>query len=234
MGNKHTISQSDDIFRGSAYVPTREEGRRGVPMAKPIQVINLGAPETADADGIATSQSPSGAGDLTLDGTYASNGTATLDVPRAVSITSDADDSGNTFTVTGEDEYGYPLSEDITGPNAGTSNGAKAFKKVSNIAINNAAAGNVEAGTADVFGLPFALNDVADLSAVFADATEERSSSTLQAADSTDPATTTTGDVRGTVAPNTAADGSVEFRVHMAVQGTSTREALGIKQNLQS
>ena len=37
MGNKHTISQSDDIFRGSAYVPTRAEGRRGVPMGKIVR-----------------------------------------------------------------------------------------------------------------------------------------------------------------------------------------------------
>lgn len=230
----HTVSRSNDIYRGDAYIPNRTEGRVGVPFGKPIQVFNLGAPDTADADGIATSQSPSGAGDLTLDGTYASSGTATLDVPRAVSITSDADDSGNTFTVTGTDQYGYDLSEEITGPNTTTTQGAKAFKTVTNVAIDGAAAGNVEAGTADIFGVPFALNDVADLSAVFADGTEERASSTLTAADSTDPATTTTGDVRGTVAPNTAANGSVEFRVHMAVQGTSTRDALGVKQNLQS
>jgi hypothetical protein len=235
MSNKHTISQSDDIFRGSAYVPTREEGRRGVPFGKPIQVFNLGAPDTADADGIATGQTTSGAADLTLDGTYASNGTATLDVPRTVSITSGSDESGLTFTVTGTDEYGYDLSEDITGPNATTVNGAKAFKTVTNIAVDGAiTASDLTAGTADIFGLPYALNDVADLSAFFADGTEERSSATLQAADTTDPATASSGDVRGTVAPDTAADGSVEYRVHMAVQGTSTRDALGIKQNLQS
>jgi len=32
------------------------------------------------------------------------------------------------------------------------------------------------------------------------------------------------------VQPDTAPDGSVEFRIHMAVQGTSTREALGVEQ----
>jgi hypothetical protein len=230
MGNKHTISQSDDIFRGSAYVPTRSEGRRGVPMGKIVQVFNLGAPATADADGIAQSQSPSGAGDLTLDGTLVSSGVATLDVPRAVSITSDADDSGNTFTITGEDEYGYAVVEEVTGPNADTANSGKAFKKVSNIAIDGSAAGNITAGTADKFGLPYALNDVADVGALYADGTEELGSATVTAADGTSPATATTTDVRGTVEPNTAADGSVEYRIHMAVQGTSTTEALGVAQ----
>lgn len=228
--NKHTISQSDDIFRGSAYVPTRAEGRRGVPMGKIVQVFNLGQPETADPDGIALSQSPGSAGALTLDGTLVSSGVATLDVPRTVSITSGADDRGNTFTVTGEDEYGYPLVEQITGPNITTVNGAKAFKKVSKVEIDGAAVGNITVGTSDLLGLPWALNDVADAGALYADGTEELATATVVAADGTNPATATTGDVRGTVNPNTAPNGSVEFRIHMAVQGTSTREALGVEQ----
>jgi hypothetical protein len=229
MGNKHTISQSDDIFRGSAYVPTRAEGRRGVPMGKIVQVFNLGQPNATDANGIAQSQSPGSAGSLTLDGTLVSSGVATLDVPRTVSVTSGADDSGNTFTVTGEDEYGYAVVEDITGPNAGTVNGAKAFKKVSKVEIDGSAAGNITVGTSDILGLPYALNDVADAGAFYADGTEELGSSTLQAADEL-TATATTGDVRGTVQPNTSPNGDVEYRIHMAVQGTSTREALGVEQ----
>ena len=106
-------------------------------------------PVDVDADGIASSQNPSEAGDLTLDGALASGGTATLDYARRISITSDANDSGRTFTVTGTDSDGKALTEAVTGPNAGTVESTKYFATITSIAIDAASAGNITVGTVD-------------------------------------------------------------------------------------
>lgn len=75
-------------------------------------------------------------------------------VARNVRITSGSDDSGITFTVSGYDLYGYPMSEAITGANAGIASGKKAFKYISAITHTGSVAGTVKAGTGDVYGLP--------------------------------------------------------------------------------
>src|SRR5262249_54376301 len=49
-------------------------------------------------------------------------------VARNVRITSGGNDTGITFTVSGYDVYGFPMSEAITGANAGIASGKKAFK----------------------------------------------------------------------------------------------------------
>ena len=105
---------------------------------------------TADRNGISLSQSPSGAGNLTITGYYASGGVATLDVPRHVSVYSASGDTGRTFTVYGTNRYGVSISETIVGPAAGaTAKGTKNFKTVTRVAVDDATAGNVEIGTAD-------------------------------------------------------------------------------------
>ena len=103
----------------------------------------------ADADGVCQSQTPGGAGDLTINGALATGGVATMDVARHVSITSAGNDSGRTFTVTGTDRYGNTITEAITGPNATTVTGTKNFKTVTQVAIDDAAAGAITVGSAD-------------------------------------------------------------------------------------
>ena len=126
-------------------------------------------PTAIDANGIATAQTPTAAGNLTLDGalTATINGNsvyapsvsgtaATADGAwaRKIGITSDGDDSGVTFTVYGTDVNGKALSETITGPNAGavytTDGTATNFKTVTRIAISAAGTGSITAGTAAV------------------------------------------------------------------------------------
>lgn len=76
-------------------------------------------PNALDVDGVAEEQSPGEAGDLTLDGADVTEGVATFDVPRKVTITSDTDMRGITLSVIGTDENGDALTEDsITGPDA--------------------------------------------------------------------------------------------------------------------
>lgn len=95
----------------------------------------------ADPDGIATSQSPSGAGDLTL-----VSSTVTLTPPRFVTITSAGDDTGVTFTITGTRPGGGTQSEVVTGANAGAATSTLTFATVTSIAISGASAAAVEAG----------------------------------------------------------------------------------------
>lgn len=110
-------------------------------------VLTLTLP-AAVTNGIAQSQTPGGAGNLTLNGSLVSGGVANLVIAQRVGIHSAADDSGHTFTITGTDRYSRPLVESIIGATAGnTVNTNNDFLSVTNVAINAAASGAVFAGT---------------------------------------------------------------------------------------
>ena len=124
-------------------------------------VRNYTLPRAADADGIATSQTPGAAGDLTLDGALVSGGIAYIRQTgtdsngrpysrhgQLVTITSAADDSGRTFTVYGTDAEGNVRTEEITGANAGVATGTVYWAEVTQIAVDAATAGAVTAGIA--------------------------------------------------------------------------------------
>lgn len=106
------------------------------------------SPVTLDADGISTSQTPAagGAQNLTITGALASGGSVTLSTPSHVTITSVADESSRTFTVTGTDRDGVALTEAITGANAGTAVGTKNFLTITQIQVDNDTTGAVTAG----------------------------------------------------------------------------------------
>jgi hypothetical protein len=105
-----------------------------------------------DADGIAEDQTLAAAGNLDLDGALAAGGSVTLSVAQRVTLTSDADDTGVTFTVTGTNANGQPQTEDITGANAGASSGALHFLTITQIAADGATAGDVQAGVLSANG----------------------------------------------------------------------------------
>lgn len=102
--------------------------------------------DAADPDGVAASQTPTEAGDLTINGAKASGGVATFGAARQVTITSAGNDAGRTFTVTGTDVNGDALTEAVTGANADTATSTKHFKTVTQIAVDAATAGAVTAG----------------------------------------------------------------------------------------
>jgi len=107
----------------------------------------VGPIDAADADGICESQTPSGAGALTLDGVLVSGGVATLDAARRVLITAVGDESGKTFVITGTSYNGQVQSETITGPNATTAQSVLDYKTVISVTISAAAANAITVGT---------------------------------------------------------------------------------------
>lgn len=126
-------------------------------MSNPKTISITGA--TADPDGISLSQTPSGAGNLTITGAFASGGVATLTPAGRVSITSGSNISNRTLTITGTDRNGYALVEAITGPNNATVYTLGDFKTVTQIAISGAAAGALTAGTNGVASTPWYVGD---------------------------------------------------------------------------
>jgi VCBS repeat-containing protein len=226
--SRQLLSRATDLFAGGVTFAGANSGKPGAPLSL-LYVKHYGAIVTADPDGVSTAQAVAGAGNLTITGALASGGVATFDVPRAVTILSAGNDSGITFTVTGTDEYGQTVKETITGANAGTAAGLKAFKTVTQVAASGAAAGNVSVGTGDVIGLPF-RSDAGDLLlCLLGDVAID--AATFVRAVTTDPATATTGDVRGTFNPSAAINGANRFSIVMLIHGRSTRaEAYGVEQ----
>jgi len=119
---------------------------------RPI-VVTVGPLATADADGIAETQTP-GAGLLTLDGAFVTDGVAVLDVQRQILLTTTADETGATFTYVGTDWQGNPISETVTGVNNTTVATALSFKTVTSVTISINAADALTVGTNGVASSP--------------------------------------------------------------------------------
>lgn len=142
-------------------------------------------------------------------GNYSNNAYAVGSmIARAVQITGVTSGAGGTFTVRGYDVYGYPMSETITAAaGAGTNNGKKAFKFVTSITPNFTDAHNYSVGTTDIFGLPMRTTKFHEVLLWWNNALITASTG-WTVADTTSPATATTGDVRGTYAVQSASDGT--------------------------
>lgn len=169
----------------------------------PIRYANLGSPLALSAAGIRAAAAVAGAGAL------AGLLVTTLDVPRALTILSAGNDSGITFTVAGKDAYGNAMVEVITGANAGTAAGKKAFASITSITASGAAAGNVSVGWGNVLGLPVYLPNAAHILKELQDGAAATAGTTV-AGDQSFPSATT-GDVRGTYVPNSAPDGTKAY-----------------------
>ena len=100
----------------------------------------------SDADGICASQTPAGAGNLTIAGALASTGTVTLNHGHLVLITCAGADAGRTFTITGTDFRGETITEAISGSDAGTSQGSSYFKSITQVAVDAATADAITIG----------------------------------------------------------------------------------------
>ena len=107
---------------------------------RPIQIVTTSFP-IADGNYLALSQTPAGAGFLTLVA-------STITPPRYVTITSAGNDTSKTFTVVGVGPNNEVQTESIAGANAGAATTTKTFAYVESIYVNGATAGAVEAGVA--------------------------------------------------------------------------------------
>lgn len=180
------LTQADRLFVGKSRLGKYQSGKPGVEAIAP-QYLKL-APALAVATDIAASQAIAATTGV-INGARASGGVATLDVPRNVVA---AWTTAGVLTVTGTDQYGYPMTEVSA---SGTSfTGKKAFKTITQIAMSTSVTG-FTAGSGAVIGLPFRC-DANDLIARNFNGAVE--AGTFTPADTTKPATGSTGDVRGT------------------------------------
>ena len=247
---------SDDLFLGPAqtYMGTNSNSNLGDPSPMDLGVGPLGriyvwdvVPAATATNVLATSQTPAAAGSLTL--TAGAGVTAVvradgvsayqLDCPRAVSVTQVAAGTSRIFTVTGYDYYGQAMSEAITSTAGSTVNGKKAFFQITGITVSGATTTAVTVGNTSILGSPVRFTDRGYLDSVGWNNALAEDAATTVVADST-TATTTTGDVRGTVLPSSACDGTKRLVASilltaLAVGPNATRlGALGVNQNLAS
>lgn len=92
--------------------------------------------QAADADSVATAQTPADGVDITIDGALASGGVATFYEPTVVNLISSDDLSTVTFTVIGTAANGRVISENVTGPNNETVSTVLLFKTVTAIEVD--------------------------------------------------------------------------------------------------
>lgn len=119
---------------------------------QPINVA-VGPLDAADSNGIAETQTVTGAADLVLDGVLVVDGVAVLDAPRRVLITSAGNDSGITFTIYGTTFGGNAASETVTGGNGGAVSSVLDYETVTQITTSGSTSvSGVIAGTSGVAG----------------------------------------------------------------------------------
>jgi hypothetical protein len=116
---------------------------------------------------------------------------------RAVSLTSLGNLSAINFTIRGFDLYGLPQTETLAGPNGNTVNGKKGWKWITSVTPNGSSATTVSVGTADVFEFPIRADRFGKVGIVWNNSWFTNSVGFV-AADTTSPASATTGSVRGT------------------------------------
>ena len=121
-------------------------------VASQMFLANLGAPRNAIGDFYVTVSKVAAQGALPLTGNAPNT-------PRTVVVHASEDNAERVFRIEGEDLYGRSMAEEITGPagEAETSEGKKAFAKVTRITVDAACKGEIAVGTGNTFGLPVFL-----------------------------------------------------------------------------
>lgn len=122
-------------------------------MGQPIVFFQTLA--AASANNISASQSP-GSGAILINGSAATGGVATLDTQRRVLITSGASDAGITFTVTGTNQSGAPISDTFAG-GAVTAQSNQDFKTVTGVTHTGSVASTITIGTNGVGSSPWQI-----------------------------------------------------------------------------
>lgn len=203
------------IGPGEEVVMASPEKMAGLTLVR----VNLGNAATSDADGAVASQACTASGGLAtgINGALAAGGVATFDVPRAVVA---AWTNTAVLTVTGTDEYGNVVRESSA---SGTSMaGKKAFKTITGISVSADVTG-LTVGTGKVLGLPVFLAEAGEVIREIV-AGSVVTNGTFVVGDPA-AATATTGDVRGTYAPNGSPNGATLYEVILALRSPEYRGA---------
>lgn len=115
--------------------------------------------------------------------------------------------NANAVIVHGQDYLGQPMSEQVTLNGTTAVNMLKAFRRITKVDCSAVTGVNVSLGVRDVFGLPYALLDAA---VDFVNGAKAGTQGTYVTPALT-AQTATSGDPRGTFAPNTASNGSNKY-----------------------
>lgn len=208
MTTRHTISRADTLFSGGAYYPPAN-ALPGLPVDL-SNYQNFGVVAAAVANAICASQSSSGGTNaLTVNGALATAGVATIPTPRNIVA---AWTTTAVMTVTGTDFYGQPQTEQSA---SGTSHtGKKAFATITAVTFSTAVTA-ATVGTGVKLGLAYRVDANGMLDALTDNLPDV--TYTFVAADTTSPATATTGDVRGTIAGSTAPNGTHFYAVNYRI-----------------
>ena len=225
----YTVSASSSAT-GAITIYASGDAYLGDPAPMDLGVGPLGRvyiwdciPQTLQTANIAASQTASASGAVTLTaGTSAksvinASGVTViqLNTPRALQINTST--TARTITISGYDYFGQPMTEAITVATAGTAkSGKKAFYQIASATINGSATA-VTIGTTDILGLPVRAIDAGYVVKVGWNNTLAQDAGTFVAADMTTPATSTTGDVRGTYTPSSASDGIKRLVMTIAI-----------------
>lgn len=205
-----------------------------------VYVAELGAVTVADADGVLTAVATAtgvGIAGYTL-ATGAAlvsvAGTADLVYPRSIAaVISVTTAQTASVTVTGTDAYGADVVE-TRAFSGTTATFKKAFKTVTGVNLTadlTATSVTLAVGTTDVLGLPYRLANLGKMVSIgFNGRADYTGASTVVGGlAATGVSTATTADVRGTVDPHAACNGSyvtVAFALDTNTDGSSTKAKL--------
>lgn len=221
---------SDDLYLGPVTLPSADGTNpslmtQGVGPLGRVYVWDI-VPLTLQVAGLAVSANPGSGASFTLAAgtgvtarTRADNTVEyVLDVPRCVTVKATGANTA-TYTISGYDQYGQPMSQLIAAPSTSTVATTKAFKTVTSVTNANATAGTngLEVGFNDKFGMPLRVTDIAYVQSVKWAATLAADAGTVVVADATSPATTSTTDVRGCYTPSSAANGTRRLVMAIAI-----------------
>lgn len=204
--------QVDEAAAANATV----DPKTGNVISKPMTVIavNLGAPGAASANNIKTSAAQTAAAGAVAPagGALVAGGVATLDAPTGRNVVA-AWTGAAVLTVRGTDIYGKPMSEASASGTAFT--GKKAFATVTSIQVSADVTG-LTVGTGAVLGLPVYTPSAALVLKELQDNAAAVAGTIVAGLNNVTKSTTTTGDIRGTYAPNAAPDGSKVYELLIA------------------
>jgi len=240
MTTRHTISHSDELYRGNAFLEGYSpDGRRGTLMSN-IHVKQYGAVASLDVDGIITSYVTTGAYTNMLTNTAsvckgalvssALASTVTFDVPRNLVLTCSNAETLPLY-VYGQDEYGDDMVETIIATSAGVTSGKKSFKVITKLQTTGAFATTISLGRGNRIGLPFMVLNKGSFMGLFIDGKPAASGDyTLTAGHATAAAPSSSNadaDVRGTFLPTSVPDSAKLFSIMMVVDSTTRNKAFG-------
>lgn len=157
---------------------------------------------------------------------------------RCVSISGVASGTGGNFLVSGYDVYGASMTQLVTvAAGANTVNSTKSFKYIASVTPQFTDAHNYSVGTADVYGFPirsdvFTSGGAPIDTQIWWNGAQITSTTGYTAAVVTTPSTTT-GDVRGTYAVQSASNGTKQFVVVQSPILANTATVLGLFGNTQ-